>query len=86
MTSEDFLFSGRSGAAIRHVPAHVHDLVDRENDVQFEDLEEAFIGRLDRLAPNECWHVLGHYDRVAAIERQCGFGIACVECLFVGLE
>ena len=29
---------------------------------------------------------LGHNDRIAAIERQGGFRIACVECLFVGFK
>jgi len=60
--------------------------VDRENDVQFEDLEEAFIGRLHRLAANEGGHALGHHDRITAIKRQGCLGIACVECLLVGLE
>jgi hypothetical protein len=86
MTCEDLLFSGRSGAAVRQVSTHIHDLVDRENDVKFEDLEEAFIGRLHRLAANKGGHALGHHDRIAAIKRQGCRRIACVECLLVGLE
>ena len=57
-----------------------------ENDVQFEDLEEVIIDRLHRLAANEGGRVLRHNDRIAAIERQGGLRIACVECLFVGFE
>ena len=43
------------------------------------------IDRLHRLAANKGGRVLRHNDRIAAIERQGGFRIACVECLFVGI-
>ena len=44
------------------------------------------IDRLHRLAANKGGCVLRYNDRIAAIERQGGFRIACVECLFVGFK
>ena len=45
---EDLLSSGRSRATVGQVSAHVHDLVDRENNIQFEDLKEVIIDHLHR--------------------------------------
>jgi len=52
MGGEDLGLSSRSGTSVSQV-AHLHDFVDRENDAQFEGLENVLVARLHRFAANE---------------------------------
>jgi hypothetical protein len=60
--------------------------VDRENDVQFDGLEDVLVARLHRFAANEGVRILSHKDWIASIQRHGSIWIARIECLLVGLE
>ena len=60
--------------------------MDRENDVQFDGLENVLVARVHRFAANEGVRILGHKDWIASIQRHGSLCIARIECLFVGLE
>src|ERR1700720_4401917 len=49
MSCEDFLLSGRRSTPVSQV-AHLHEFVDRENDVHFDGLGTMLVPRLHRFA------------------------------------
>jgi hypothetical protein len=85
MSCEDFLLSGRSSTPVSQV-AHLHDFVDRENDVQFDGLGTVLVPRLHRFAANEGFRILGNKDWIASIQRHDSRWIVRIERLLVGLE
>ena len=68
MSCEDFLLSGRSSTPVSQV-AHLHDFVDRENDVHFDGLGTLLVPRLHRFAASEGFRILGNKDWIASIQR-----------------
>jgi hypothetical protein len=68
MSGEDFLLSGRSTTPVSQV-AHLHDFVDRENDVHFDGLGTVLVPRLHRFAANEGFRILGNKDWITSIQR-----------------
>src|SRR5260221_8529285 len=58
MSCEDFQLSGRTSTPVSQV-AHLHDFVNRENDVHFDGLGTVLVPRLHLLAANGCFSILG---------------------------
>src|SRR5246127_1173395 len=85
MSCEDFLLSGRSSTPVSQV-AHLHDFVDRENDVHFDGLGTLLVPRLHRFAANEGFRILGNKDWITSIQRHDSLWIVRIERILVGLE
>src|SRR5260370_28503015 len=86
MRCEDLLLSCRGGAPVSQVVAHLHDLVDREHDVELDRFEDVLVTPLHRIAANEGGRILRHEDRLASIQRHGSVCVARVECLFVSVK
>src|SRR5258708_13635910 len=85
MSCEDFLLSDRSSTPVSQV-AHLHDFVDRENDVHFDGLGTVLVPRLHRFAANGGFRILGNKDWIASIQRHDSLWIVRIERVLVGLE
>ena len=85
MGREDLLLSGRSSTPVSQV-AHLHDFVDRENDVHFDGLGTVLVPRLHRFAANEGFRILGNKDWITSIQRHDSLWIVRIERVLVGLE
>src|SRR5258708_21353096 len=73
MSCEDFLLSGRSSTPVSQV-AHLHDFVNRENDVHFDGLGTVLVPRLHRFPANGGFRIFGNKDCIASIQL---LGILC---------
>ena len=80
-----FLLSDRSSTPVSQV-AHLHDFVDRENDVHFDGLGTVLVPRLHRFAANEGFRILGNKDWIASIQRHDSLWIVRIKRVLVGLE
>lgn len=62
-----------------------HDLLDVKLDIEFDDLEEAFVGFAHVGNADERGRVLGHYNAVLSVELHGVVNACVVESILVGM-
>ena len=62
-----------------------HDLLDVEFDIEFDDLEEAFVGLAHVGNADERGRVLGHDDAILSVELHGVFNACVVEGILISM-
>jgi hypothetical protein len=82
---QNFGLAGRRRSDVSQI-AHLNDFMNRENDVEFQGLENVIVAGFHRIPAAECTRILSHKNRILTVQCECGRSVARIERFFVSFN